>query len=195
MSAHDALELLASCLGRDRALRQIKEWAYLGLIPARAEMLWEQRYRQAEVFRGAAAIPAHFWKSRGLKRMREDWDQGTFDSWATHDHGAGTGIRNPEDVYYRAHNVEFECSDLLNLLPSHLRPTIRKVGRPERYDWAAASEDVFAQFHKFDAATLRKSEVEKALRQVLASQDHYPAKDTIQRHAAPIYHRLKKAEN
>jgi hypothetical protein len=193
LSAHDALELLASCLERTQASRQIKEWASLGLILSQAEMLWEQRPWQGEVLTSPAEIPPHFWRAYGRKPMKEDWSLGSFESWACEDSFSRTGIRNPSEVHYRALNVEFECSDMLTLLPPHLRP--KRVGRPEGYDWASASAEVLQQFEKSGGKPERKSQVEAALRRVLAAQDHHPAKQTIQRHALPIWERLTKADN
>ena len=195
LSAHDALELLAPSMERSEAARQIKQWAYLGVIISRAQMLWEWRPLKAEALKMAAAIPPHFWAARGRFPMKEDWNLGKFESWGCDDFFSQTGIRNPSDVHYLALNVEFESSDMLTMLPSHLRVKKAKVGRPEGYDWASLSAEVLEQFERSGGIPDQKSQVVATLREVLAKGDHHPAKDTVQRHAAIIWERLKKAEN
>ncbi|MBN9506608.1 MAG: hypothetical protein J0I69_11330 [Altererythrobacter sp.] len=200
MSAHDTLAVLASGIERSEAAKMIKTWASKGLVPARAKLIWKkQQWREPDVSTDAP-LPEYFWNSRtptrqlesGVKRIEEDWTLGNFESWV-HEHYVSNGGRAYREVLYQAFGVEFECSDLVALLPPHLKPKQSKRGRPPKYDWPAIEAAVLEQIGTGTSKPEILADVERAFAEAFGGLDKPPAESTIREHAATVWAKYQKA--
>lgn len=109
ISAHQALELVAGTLTPPEATRAICVYATEGLVSARAKKLVI-----GSETKGAAEIPAQFWKSLAGEGLTPDWSLGVFGSHIGH-------IAHPDGVVFcRAYGVEFKRADIEAIIPVEL---------------------------------------------------------------------------